>query len=68
MAKTRRKSSADNRSFASREYELLQQKALSDRIRRALQGRLSPTRQQVIDKLNRERKEHEEGLERNHGK
>ncbi|MGN1413705.1 MAG: hypothetical protein ACI4WY_05605 [Anaerovoracaceae bacterium] len=41
------------------EYEDLQQRANSDRIRKALAGRMAPTRRAVVDKLNRRRR-HEE--------
>lgn len=44
---------------AKEAYEDLQYRALSSRIHKALQGRLSPSRKQVVKKLNRERKEHE---------
>ncbi|MGN0715545.1 MAG: hypothetical protein ACI4LN_06955 [Anaerovoracaceae bacterium] len=44
---------------AKEEYEDLQQRANSDRIKKALAGRMAPTRRQVVDKLNRRRR-HEE--------
>lgn len=45
---------------AREEYEELCQRANSDRIRKALAGRMAPTRRAVVDKLNRRRKEREE--------
>ena len=57
-----------NKTYADQEYEELKDRAISNRIYRLLQGSLSPTRQQVVNKLNRERKEHEEGLERDYDK
>ena len=47
------------RSDPQQEYKEIQYRAVSDRIHRALQGRLSPTREQVVDKLNKRRREHE---------
>ena len=44
---------------AQEEYEELRQRANSDRIRKALAGRMAPTRGAVVDKLNRRRR-HEE--------
>lgn len=44
---------------ASEEYEELRQRANSDRIRKALAGRMAPPRRAVVDKLNRRRR-HEE--------
>lgn len=44
---------------AQEEYEELRQRANSDRIRKALAGRMAPTRRAVVDKLNRRRR-HEE--------
>lgn len=44
---------------AREEYEDLCQRANSDRIRKALAGRMAPTRRAVVDKLNRRRR-HEE--------
>lgn len=44
---------------AKEEYEDLCQRANSDRIRKALAGRMAPTRRAVVDKLNRRRREHE---------
>lgn len=45
------------RSDLQQEYKEMQYRAVSDRIHRVLQGGLSPTRAQVVDKLNRRRKE-----------
>lgn len=39
------------------EYEMMRHRADSDRIRKALEGQRAPTREQVIEKLNRRRKE-----------
>lgn len=39
------------------EYKEMRYRAVSDRIHRALQGRLAPSRAQVVDKLNRRRRE-----------
>lgn len=47
---------------AKEEYEDLRQRANSDRIREALAGRMTPSRRQVVDKLNRRRKEREEKI------
>ena len=44
---------------AKEEYEDLQQRANSDRIKKALAGRMAPTRRAVVDRLNRRRR-HEE--------
>ena len=44
---------------AREEYEELRQRANSDRIRKALAGRMAPSRRAVVDKLNRRRR-HEE--------
>lgn len=44
---------------AREEYEDLCQRANSDRIRKALAGRMAPTRRAVVDKLNKRRR-HEE--------
>ena len=45
------------RADPQQEYKEMRYRAASDRIHRALKGRLSPSRQQVVDKLNRRRKE-----------
>ena len=50
------------------EYEELKDRAASDHIHRLLEGKLTPTKKQVVEKLNRERKDHERRLERNNGK
>ena len=47
------------KSDPKQEYKEMQYRAVSDRIHRALQGRMSPSREQVVDKLNKRRKEHE---------
>ena len=47
------------RADPQQEYKEIQYRAVSDRIHRTLQGKLSPTRAQVVDKLNKRRKEHE---------
>lgn len=43
------------RSDPQQEYKEMQYREVSDRIHRALQGKLAPTREQVVDKLNRRR-------------
>lgn len=45
---------------ALEEQEDLRQRANGDHIRKALAGRMAPTRGQIVDKLNRRRKEREE--------
>lgn len=44
---------------AREEYEDLCQRANSDRIRKALAGRMAPSRRAVVDKLNRRRRNEE---------
>lgn len=51
------------RADPQQEYKEMRYRAVSDRIHRTLQGRLSPTREQVVAKLNRRRREFEERLE-----
>ena len=47
------------KSDPKQEYREMQYRAVSDRIYRVLQGQMSPSREQVVDKLNKRRREHE---------
>jgi hypothetical protein len=49
--------------LAAEEYERLKQRAQADRIRKVLIGKLAPSREAVIKKLNRRRKCERIGLQ-----
>lgn len=62
MPKRRRRRSTGTKTVQPNpyeEYEMLKHRAQSDRIHKSLQGHLAPDRRQVVEKLNKRRKEHE---------